>query len=120
MFLWLISFQGGTSDTGNNARKFFSAEKRDAVIALGKPRDEGEEENYRRLLQFDNVVYRVANSTRKIHVPNFKKYVQDGTIFQLLAFYYAPFSKTATRMYSHVAGAMEKNKNRGLGQQSEG
>ena len=90
------------------------------MVALGLPRDENEEENFARLLQFDNVVYRVANSTRRIHVPNFRKFVQDGMIFQILAFPFAPFSNTAIKMYSHVAGAMEENKSRGLGQQSEG
>ena len=90
------------------------------MVALAQPRNDEEEENYTKLLQYDSVVYRVANTTQKVNVPKFRKYVQDGMIFQLLAFDYAPFTKSALRMYSHVAGAIKENKNHGLGQQSEG
>ena len=68
-------FQGGTTDTGNNARKWFSYEKRAAIVALGLPRNDEEEENLTRLLQFTSVVWRVANTTQKVNVPFFKKFV---------------------------------------------
>ena len=113
-------FQGGTSDTGNNARKWFSPEKREAVIALGLPRNKLEEENLARLLQFDNVVFRIANSTRYVNTPMFKKFIQDGVIFQMLDFHFAPLTKTALKMYFHIIEGIEKNNGRGIGQKSEG
>ena len=116
----IFNFQGGTSDTGNNARKWLSPEKRDAIVALALPRDEGEEENWARLLQFDNVVFRIASSTRFIHTPKFKKFLQEGIIFQMLAFHYAPLTKTALKMYFHIVESIEKNNFRGTGQKSEG
>ena len=116
----ISNFQGGTSDTGNNARKWLSPEKRDAIVALGLPRDEAEEENFARLLQFDNVVFRIASCTRFVDTPKFKRFLQDGVIFQMLAFPFAPLSKTALRMYFHVIESIEKNGFRGTGQKSEG
>ena len=116
----ISNFQRGTSDTGNNARKWLSPEKREAIVALGLPRDEAEEENLARLLQFDNVVFRIANCTRYVNTPMLKKFIQDGIVFQMLAFHFAPMTKTALKMYFHMIEAIEKNNGRGTGQKSEG
>ena len=89
-------------------------------MALGLPRDEGEEENLARLLQFNNVVFRIANCTRYVNTYEFKKFIQDGLVFQMLAFDFAPLTKTALKMYFHLIEAIEKNNGRGTGQKSEG
>ena len=84
------------------------------------PRSQTEEEDLARLLQFDNVLFRISNSTRFVHTPNLEKFIQEGILFQMVAFPLVPFTKTALRMYFHLIEAIEKNNGRSTGQKSEG
>jgi DNA-directed RNA polymerase subunit F len=58
---------GGTTDTGNNSRDFFHAKNREAVLNVYDV-SPATKEKLRTILKQTNVILRVINSSKEIHV----------------------------------------------------
>ena len=73
------------TDGANNARQFFSEKNREKVLDLFNVDDE-DRAKIQRILRDINVIGRIANSTRKIDIPKFKKFCTDAYLFKVQAF----------------------------------
>ena len=109
---------GGSTDGANNSRIFFSENNREKVLDLFKvnARDRAK---IKRIIRDLNVIGRVANSTKKIKVAEFKKFCQEAYVFKIKAFKWPSCPTTLHRGYSHLADIIQLNDGIGLGDISE-
>ena len=73
------------TDGANNGREFFSEKNREKVLDLFNVDDE-DREKIRRILRDINVIGRIANCSRKIDVPKFRKFCTEAYVFKVEAF----------------------------------
>ena len=113
-----IGGTSGNSDTGNNAREFFSAKNREKVLDLydfhGNDRD-----SLRDLLQRWNVVLRVQSSIELIDVPDFVDYCKETYIKTKDLFPWHTIPGAMHAVLAHSPQQIQSNGGYGLGQKSE-
>jgi hypothetical protein len=106
----------GSSDTGNNARKFFSEAQRKIVVNMFlEKRSEVEI-----IIQGLSVILRVVSSDARVHdMDGFRDLCKDTYTTILQTFPYALVSLSVHRLLAHSAEAIESNGHRGLKRLSE-
>ena len=113
-----IGGTSGNSDTGNNAREFFSAKNREKVLDLydfhGNDRD-----SLRDLLQRWNVVLRVQSSIELIDVPDFVDYCKETYLKTKDLFPWHTIPGAMHAVLAHSPQQIQSNGGYGLGQKSE-
>ena len=110
---------GGNSDTGNVAKTFLSAEKREAVLKLFKVEEE-EKECLRTLLQNYSIIMRLLSSKNEpIFTGELEKLCKETYLLQVQTFPWATISPTLHRILAHGAEAVQANGGYGLGHYSE-
>ena len=114
----------GTTDTGNIARKWFSYDRRLAVLDLIENSDKGDVQNtkemYGDLLHRFSVILRVVSSKEKqIDHLLFQKYCTESYMKILEYFEWCQIPGTIHRLLAHAAERIHLNDNFGLGSLSE-
>ena len=66
-----------------------------------------------------NVIARVANSTRKIDIPQLRQFCKDAYIFKIKAFDWPSLTTSLHRAYAHLPDIILLNDGLGLGDVSE-
>ena len=97
----LVNIISYITDGANNARDFFSENNREKVLDLFKV-DDVDREKIRRILRDINVIGRIANSTRKIDIPKFKKFCTDAYVFKVEAFEWPSLTVSLHRFQSSI------------------
>ena len=118
------SGHGGTSDTGNVARKFFSIERRNDVLDLIEPKDEPnlaeDKRKYCDLLQRFSIILRIVSSKDSpIYHTIFDDYCRQTYAKVIEYFSWAVVPGTIHRLLAHSAEKIHLNENYGLGALSE-
>lgn len=114
---------GGSSDTGNVAKRFFSDERRNAVLELIDITCHEDDMNKKKIadmLQRFSVILRIISS--KDHLINyiaFQNYCRDTYMIILEYFHWIRIPGTIHRMLAHSAQRIHINSDYGLGTTSE-
>jgi hypothetical protein len=110
---------GGSSDTGQTARQFFSQKKRADFIALLKG-TEKEKEDLKKLHENYSVILRVMSSKEKeIDTESFEEFCLETYLHQVQSFPWASVPQSLHRILAHSAERIRMNDGFGLGSLSE-
>ena len=109
---------GGTSDTGNVAKRFFSSESRPIILELVKGTNE-EKAALETLLTNISVILRVMSSNRKIDTESFSEFCRKTYVLLIEKFDWISLSITAHSVLGHCAERIEINDGYGLRNLSE-
>ena len=111
---------GGNTDTANNAKRFLSEEKREAILTLFPNASAQKLDNIRSLLQGFNVVLRVVSSKSRIIDTNaFDEYCIETYVLLKTVFPWASVPQSIHRLFGHSAERIALNGGYGLGNLSE-
>ena len=114
---------GGTSDSGNVARMFFSFDKRNAVIDLVEGNSQMSNDHRSKvkdLIQRFSIILRVLSSKSVlIDYSKFSKYCNDTYLYLVDHFNWVHIPGSIHRLLSHCAERIHLNSNYGLGNHSE-
>lgn len=111
---------GGNTDTANNARRFFSEEKRDDVLTLFPGASSDQLENLKKLLKRFNVILRIVSSkSRIIDTDSFAEFCTETHVLLKTTFPWVPVSPSLHRILGHSAERIVLNGGYGLGNLSE-
>ena len=106
-------------DNGNNARTFFHADNREAVVGLLEDATPDDKAAFAQMLQDYNVLCRIANCNEAINVPELKKFCKRAYLFRVEKFPWAIVSTSTHRGFGHMVDLVLKNNGMGLGNLSE-
>ena len=109
---------GGSSDDGNTARRFFSSENREAVVHLFKGTVH-EKAVIRELLQNFSVILRVISSKNLVDVDSFEEFCNQTYILLCQNFPWVSVTTSVHRLLGHSAERIRLNQGFGLGLISE-
>ena len=109
---------GGTSDTGNTAKRFFSFKSRSIVISLLKCSD-AQKAATERFLQRASIILRIVSCGRKIDVESFAKYCQECYLDLIESFPWIEIPQTVHAVLAHAAERIKINDCYGLRDLSE-
>lgn len=113
------SGHGGNSNTGNNARAFFSDEKRDHVVDL-LPGSQEEKEKFRELLERFSLILRIVSSKKvQFFCQQFELYCNETYLKLFEYFPWVNVTGSVHRLLGHSAERMIMNNGYGLGNFSE-
>ena len=114
---------GGTSDSGNVARMFFSFDKRNAVIDLVEGNSQMSNDHRSKvkdLIQRFSIILRVLSSKSVlIDYSKFSKYCNDTYLYLVDHFNWVHIPGSIHRLLSHCAERIHLNSDYGLGNHSE-
>ena len=108
--------KGGTTDTGNAAKRFFSEESIPVLRDLFPP-EEGEA--ILELHHYFSVIVGILPSKRRVDTSKLKQLCTDAYLLLRSKFSYVPISETAHMVLGHSFQLIELNDGYGLGQMSE-
>ncbi len=110
---------GGSTDTGQTARQFFSQKKRSDFIALLNG-TEKEKEDMKKLHENYSVILRVMSSKEKeIDTESFEEFCLETYFHQVESFPWATVPQSLHRILAHCAERIRMNDGFGLGSLSE-
>ena len=110
--------KGGSTDTGNTARKFFSNKSRDKVMRLVQGFNV-EQKCYRKLLQNFNIILKVIGSDRLVDVDALADLCQETYVMILTQFSWVQLPQSIHALLAHAAERISLYEGHGLKRKSE-
>jgi hypothetical protein len=110
--------EGGSSDDGNTAKRFFSPENREAVVGLFKGTVH-EKAIIQKLIQNFSIILRLISSKRLVDVDAFEDFCNKTYICLCEEFPWVSVSTSVHRLLGHSAERIRLNHGFGLGMISE-
>jgi len=111
----------GTSDTGENIKRFFTKKSRDLIMEFCIPDTVSDDQktSLYNVLQKAGVILRIINCGHKIDTDRFAAYCKEAYVQLVHDFPWVQMSMVAHMVYAHSAERIMKNENYGLKDTSE-